>query len=102
MLPGNYIVGAPRLLAWIALNLRCPTSREAVFMKKLLLLSSALVISGQATAADLPVKAPPMAVTAPYSWTGCHIGGHVGAGWDRSTYSDPGTFVPVPGFATQN
>src|SRR3954453_24017771 len=63
-------------------------------MKKLLLLSSALVVGGQAMAADLPVKAPPVAAAVPYSWTGCHVGGHVGAGWDRSTYSDPGTFVP--------
>jgi len=70
-------------------------------MKKLLLLSSALVIGGQAMAADMPVKAPPMAPVAPYSWTGCHVGGHVGAGWDRSTYSDPGTLVP-PGVPIQN
>jgi outer membrane immunogenic protein len=63
-------------------------------MKKLLLLSSALVVGGQAMAADLPVKAPPVAAAVPYSWTGCHVGGHVGAGWDRSTYSDPGTSIP--------
>jgi outer membrane immunogenic protein len=63
-------------------------------MKKLLLLSSALVAAGPALAADLPVKASPMAAPAPYSWTGCHVGGHVGAGWDRTTYSDPGTVAP--------
>jgi outer membrane immunogenic protein len=64
-------------------------------MKKFLLLSSAIVAAGPALAADLPVKAPPMAAAAPYSWTGCHVGGHIGAGWDRTTYSDPGTFVAV-------
>ncbi len=63
-------------------------------MKKLLLLSSAIVAAGPALAADLPVKAPPMAAAVPYTWTGCHVGGHIGAGWDRTTYSDPGTFVP--------
>lgn len=25
------------------------------------------------------------------SWTGCYIGAHVGAGWSRSDFSDPGT-----------
>ncbi|HEY2245914.1 MAG TPA: outer membrane beta-barrel protein [Bradyrhizobium sp.] len=64
-------------------------------MKKLLLLSSAVIAAGPALAADLPVKAPPMAAALPYSWTGCHVGGHIGAGWDRTTYSDPGTLSPL-------
>jgi outer membrane immunogenic protein len=64
-------------------------------MKKLLLLSSAIVAAGPALAADLPVKAPPMAAPVPYTWTGCHVGGHIGAGWDRTTYSDPGTLSPL-------
>ena len=35
-----------------------------------------------AYAADLPVKAPPPAVMAPApTWTGCYIGGNVGATW---------------------
>jgi outer membrane immunogenic protein len=63
-------------------------------MKKILLLSSAIVAAGPAFAADLPVKARPMAVV-PYSWTGCHVGGHIGGAWDRSTYSDPGTLSPL-------
>jgi outer membrane immunogenic protein len=62
--------------------------------KSLLLLSSAIVAAGPAFAADLPLKAPPMVAAVPYSWTGCHVGGHVGAGWDHTTYSDPGTTVP--------
>jgi outer membrane immunogenic protein len=72
-------------------------------MKKLLLLSSAIVAAGPALAADLParmpVKAPPMAAAVPYTWTGCHVGGHIGAAWDRTRYSDPGTFLaPAPPF----
>jgi outer membrane immunogenic protein len=68
-------------------------------MKKFLLLSSAIVAAGPALAADLPVKAPPMAAAVPYTWTGCYVGGHVGAGWDRTTYSDPGTSIAaVPPF----
>jgi outer membrane immunogenic protein len=63
-------------------------------MKKFLLLSSAIVAAGPALAADLPVRAPPVAAALPYSWTGCHVGGHVGGAWDRTTYSDPGTLAP--------
>ena len=68
-------------------------------MKRLLLASTALAIAAPAMAADLrmPVKAAPMApVPAPaFSWTGCYVGGHIGAGWGRATLSDPnakGTF----------
>ena len=76
-------------------------------MKKLLLLSCAIGVTGPALAADLALKAPPMAAVVPYSWTGCHVGGHVGAGWDRTTYSDPGTLIAaapplVAGGLTQN
>ncbi|MGO9358738.1 MAG: outer membrane protein [Xanthobacteraceae bacterium] len=63
----------------------------------ILLASSALVVGGQAFAADLParmpVKAPPVVAAVPYTWTGCHVGGNVGAGWDRTNFSDPGTFA---------
>src|SRR5689334_11745320 len=35
-----------------------------------------------AYAADLPVKAPPPAVMAPApTWTGCYLGGNIGATW---------------------
>ena len=70
-------------------------------MKNFLLLSSAIVVAGPALAADLAVKAPPIVAAVPYTWTGCHVGGHVGAGWDRTRYSDPGTSVPIVG-AVQN
>jgi outer membrane immunogenic protein len=59
-------------------------------LKKLLLASAAVVAGGTAFAADLPVKAPLPARVAPFSWTSCHIGAHVGGGWARSTeFSDP-------------
>src|SRR5262249_5566692 len=56
--------------------------------KSALLASSALTtsiafISGSALAADMPVKAPVKApvVAAPFSWSGCYIGGNVGGAW---------------------
>ena len=51
-----------------------------------------------ATAADLPVAPAPVPVapvaSAPgaiFSWTGFYIGGHVGGGFERSSWSDPFT-----------
>jgi outer membrane immunogenic protein len=66
-------------------------------MKKILLVSSAIVAAGPAFAADLPYKAPPMAAPLPAIWSGCHVGGHIGAGSDRVNYSDPGTVLPPGG-----
>jgi outer membrane immunogenic protein len=40
----------------------------------------AVMFAGAASAADLPLKAPPMA-TPSYSWTGFYVGGNVGGGW---------------------
>ena len=49
-----------------------------------------------AAAADLPVGPAPLAVapvaSAPaaiFSWTGFYVGGHIGGGFDRSSWSDP-------------
>src|SRR5437016_573279 len=69
-------------------------------MKKLLLASSTLVFAGSALAADLPARIPakaPVALPVAYSWTGCYFGGHVGAGWSRTNWSEPNAlgFVPV-------
>ena len=53
-------------------------------MKKILLSSMALIaLAGNyASAADMPVKAPPPVMVAPVAtWTGCYIGGNVG--WAR-------------------
>lgn len=39
----------------------------------------------QASAADLPLKARPMApIVTAFNWTGCHIGGNVGGKWVRT------------------
>src|ERR1700733_13825301 len=64
---------------------------------RLLLLASAsvaaLFIAGQASAADLAVKARPMMVPAPvYSWTGCYVGGHVGWGWGHQRHNQAVAF----------
>jgi outer membrane immunogenic protein len=48
----------------------------------LLAVAFSLGFAQAASAADMPVKAQPMApVAAPYSWTGCFVGGHVGGLW---------------------
>lgn len=61
-------------------------------MKRFLLASTALVmLGGSAFAADLPARMPlkaPIAV-APFSWTGCHLGGHIGGAWSHVSISDP-------------
>jgi outer membrane immunogenic protein len=45
----------------------------------------------QATAADLPRKAPPPMVAPPpplWNWTGLYVGGHLGAGWSRQEFGN--------------
>jgi outer membrane immunogenic protein len=62
-------------------------------MKKLILATAALALSigGNAVqAADMPVKAPVYKAPPPaqvFSWTGCYLGAHVGAGSGRTDYS---------------
>ena len=70
-------------------------------MKQLLLISSALVFAGSAQAADLaarPFTKAPVAAPIPFSWTGCYLGGHVGAGWSRTDFTDPGLTSAGPAF----
>lgn len=62
-------------------------------MKRILLATTALALCGPAFAADLaparmPLKAPPV-VARSFSWTGCYIGGHLGAAWGHADVSDP-------------
>jgi outer membrane immunogenic protein len=45
----------------------------------------ALTAAIPAFAADLPMKAPAMIAPAPFSWTGCHIGGHLGGAFSEDT-----------------
>lgn len=49
-------------------------------------------------AADLPVKAP-VAIAAPYNWTGFYLGGHVGAGFSTKEWTavTPFNGVTLPG-----
>lgn len=62
-------------------------------MKSVLMATTALVVfGGAALAADLPQRMPLKArafAPVPFSWTGCSIGGHAGAGWSHTDYSDP-------------
>jgi outer membrane immunogenic protein len=56
-----------------------------------------LLGNGVASAADLPMKAPPIAVVAPPSWTGFYIGGSLGgAGGGRDFVFDTAGTVPLP------
>ena len=60
-------------------------------MKKILFLPVAALVSSLATpaiAADLPMKAP-MPVAPVFTWTGCYLGGHVGAGRGTKDMTDP-------------
>jgi outer membrane immunogenic protein len=67
-------------------------------MRNVLLTTTALVaftVVSSAGAADLPVKAPPIApIVAPaFSWTGCYLGVNAGGAWGRSNLN----FVPFGG-----
>ena len=53
---------------------------------------SALALSGAASAADLPVKAPPPA-PAVISWAGPYIGAHGGIGWLRASQTVTGPIL---------
>jgi outer membrane immunogenic protein len=62
-----------------------------------------LLVAGPAFAADLPVKTP-RAIPLPnafssvpvYTWTGCYLGGNIGGGWQRTSYSNQdGTGVDI-------
>jgi outer membrane immunogenic protein len=63
-------------------------------MKRLLLTTVsvlALISARPGLAADLPTRMPVKAAPAPvrvFSWTGCYLGGHVGWGWGRKTFTD--------------
>lgn len=68
-------------------------------MKRIAIALAALGLStALASAADMPLKAPPMAapVASVYSWTGFYIGGHVGYGWGHTSndsYTTAGVFL---------
>jgi outer membrane immunogenic protein len=60
-------------------------------MKKLFLagVAAAALAAGSANAADMPLKAAPVAMPAPWSWTGFYIGAHVGSAWATKDWLDP-------------
>jgi outer membrane immunogenic protein len=72
-------------------------------VKKLLLASTAVLCSGAVLASDLPPRVSSKAAMAyaaapaPFSWSGCYIGAHAGAGWSRTNISDPigGSIAPA-------
>ena len=48
----------------------------------------ALTISTPLFAADMPVKAPPLApAAAVYDWTGVYVGGEVGGKWTKDNWT---------------
>jgi outer membrane immunogenic protein len=59
--------------------------------------AAAVVAAGPAQAADMPVKAPPVAV---FNWTGCYVGGNGGWKWGRfKDQVQVGQFTGVDGTA---
>jgi outer membrane immunogenic protein len=61
-----------------------------------------LAVCGQAFAADIPRKMPtkaPVAAARAFSWTGCYVGGHVGAGWGSADFSDASPATNLDRFA---
>ncbi len=64
-------------------------------MKKLLASASFVVLgAASAMAADMPMKAAPYYAPAPvFSWTGCYIGVHAGAGVMHDNGTSPTTFL---------
>jgi outer membrane immunogenic protein len=50
---------------------------------------AAVVISGSAGAADMPVKAPVPPPAPILSWTGCYFGGNIGGGSPSKDWSNP-------------
>src|SRR2546421_4249355 len=74
-------------------------------MKSLKIFSAALAVSavvcaGAASAADMAVKARPYAAPAPvFSWTGCYVGVHGGAGvlLDQGFQSGGGVSLDLSG-----
>jgi outer membrane immunogenic protein len=73
-------------------------NNTGVVMNKLLVTTIGLVAlaATPALSADMPVKykAPPVPI---WSWTGCYIGGNVGAGWRRDTWTINQIAGPITG-----
>jgi outer membrane immunogenic protein len=63
-----------------------------------MLVGLAALAAAPAMAADMPVKYVPPAPPPIFSWSGCYIGVHVGAGWQVSSFAggDVGGGISVP------
>jgi outer membrane immunogenic protein len=57
-------------------------SRRSFFLSSVA--GSALTLATAASAADMAVKAPPLAPPPAWSWSGFYVGGNVGYGWGNS------------------
>src|SRR5689334_23690514 len=57
---------------------------------KLLVTAAVTALSGSAFAADMALKQAPRAPmpAAVFSWTGCHVGAHVGWGWGKANFDE--------------
>ncbi len=66
-------------------------------MKKLLVgVLGVVSMATSASAADLPVKARPVAVSPAYNWSGFYIGGNVGYGFGTADEQSSSTLVAAP------
>ena len=64
-------------------------------MNKILVAAVATAAFGApALAADLPVKAPPLVQAVTYNWSGCYVGGDVGATWNKVDINVPAYVFP--------
>ena len=75
---------------------------QGLEMKKLAsaIVALAALAASPAMAADMPVKYVPPAPPPVFSWSGCYIGVHVGAGWQVSSFAggeSSGGSVPASG-----
>jgi len=68
-------------------------------MKKILLASIAAsaILAASARAADMPVKAPPIAAAPVFSWTGCYAGIEGGGAWGRMKQVESDSASPLFG-----
>jgi high affinity Mn2+ porin len=65
-------------------------------MRGLRVVIGLMALTGGATAADLPVKAPPPPAATSYDWTGVYVGGHIGYAAGSSRWSAMPTGAPGP------
>ena len=71
-----------------------------LFLSGVSVTACVLAVVSIASATDLALPARPYYKAPPapllFSWTGCYIGGHIGAGWDtKATWTDLGMTHPT-------